>query len=289
MKRTSVYIIIFFIFLLPLIGKKKISFEFFIGISFPNYSNLYLSENGVDNYIKHYSEYLNLKYSESGTYSQITTSIPASFVIKYQINDRFSLRGSVEYNSGTASGSKTYTIKWDDFNEEYTYSNGYKVVSLIPKLGIEYKTGRFALYVDAGINIGDVSHTTEMFYTESGITYSSKNTFKGLGTGLALSIGSKYFFKIKKIGTLILRAEIFLSSINSLPGTMNTSWVNPIDGNDSNSTEGIFYIFETNPYGTGWFEDMGFYQNIPSSDTLRSIKELTLNFSSIKLGIGYSF
>ncbi len=277
------------IFALPLISKKKISFEFFLGISIPKYNNLYLTEKGVENYIKNYSEYLDLTYSESGTYSQITTSIPASLVIKYQINDRLNLIGSIEYNSGTASGSKTYTINWNDFNEEYKYSNGYKVVSLVPMVGIEYNMKNFAFYIDTGLNIGDVSHTTEVFYTESGQFYSNKNTYKGIGKGLALSIGGKYFLKVKRIGTLILKAEIFLSSINSLPGTMNSSMVNPIDGDSSSMLDGTFYIFETNPYGTDWFNDMKFYQNLPSSGTIRNIREFSLDFSSIKIGIGYSF
>lgn len=290
MKKKEFWVILCLVFfLLPLIGGKKISFEVFIGGSIPNYKNLYLSEKGVDNYLKSYADYLNLSLNEVDDYKPVNTSALLSFTTKYPIDDNFSIRGSIEYNSGSSSGEKTYTLNWPQFQEQYKYSNGYKIVSVLPMLGIEYQIGKLAFYIDGGINIGDISHTTEVSIAESGVIYIKKNTFKGVGTGLALSVGSKYYLKIDKIGTLIFKAEIFLSSINSIPGTMDKSWVNPVNGNGSTSEEGKFYIFDTNPYNTGWFQDMKFYKVIPSPDGIKNIEEFSLNFSSIKLSIGYSF
>ncbi|MBE0460739.1 MAG: hypothetical protein IBX60_03795 [Candidatus Aminicenantes bacterium] len=269
---------------------KKYEFEVSFGLSMMHANDeLYYNAKGIDSLIDQYTRFYGTNYYTSGEFCGLTALFPFNFSFNYNFSKNWFIKFSLEYGSGNTSSGKNYYANIQGVNEKYQYDFDYKTSYFMPSIGIETLLSSFRFYANAGLTFTNISYDSAFKYSENYYWHKKTDSFKFNKCGFGISVGIKYMIKILEKTNLFIKLEHLYLKINSLNGEKLSAGLNSMGENFSKSTNGTAYTYETNPYNMEWFNFWDIHESSPTSPWIRNVKELGINFSCVRIMVGFSF
>ena len=301
MKRTAMILLILFmcVYVFSQENEKKIEFEVSIGAGKGDPEAIYQRSAGFDEVISQYARYYQLNStSTAGTLGK-KFFIPVNVSLNYRLNNRLYLKAGLDYSFYSLNNSaleKTFRVNWDNFYEAYDYNFTDNVSYLMPQVGVGLRYTSFDFYGALGMGFARLTHTEELSYSESQPSYSfnTTHTYAVKGSAPGAVIGIKYrlpLFK-KSAGrgiSAMVKLEAVILKVKEFSGSKTTTGSDSEGVRYSESAAGTLYQFQWNPYASQWFDFWELYDTVPTDPSRRNFEKLGINFSGIRLMIGFSF
>ncbi len=291
--KNNILVTVFMVFvlLLPLKGEgeKKIEFVISSGISLLNPESLVIKNNGIDSSVSQYAESIQYNYKTVGKFKNMMTGLPISITVNYRLSNDLYLKFGGEYETIGNSYDKTYSISWPSFTEKMSYTIENSIKNIIPFVGIEKRFSSFGIYGIIGLNI--TSFVYKNILDLSGGSYNLKKItdIKANGKGIALYIGAKYMIKLKKKFGFLIKAEYVYRTIGSFSGKKSYKVSDSVGGDKSVIESGDLYMYDLDPYGKGSFKWWDMHKGLPNKSNIKNVESFSLNHSSIRIMLGFTF
>lgn len=275
-------------------------FEISVGVGRINPQELYYRARGIDELVGQYAGYYGGNTTITGEFKENKLMIPLSVSVNFPLKKKWYLRGGIEYGTSSSTSGKQFQILWQPMpgttmgageTQEYALSN--KIYYIMPQLGLGYRVGNsFDLYGSVGLGFTRLNYT-EDFTVQVGslVGRSSYGVFKAGGTVPGIIVGGKYRFPLGKKGAktkahAFVKLEFMMLKVNSLKGSKS---FDPGGTVAEELQDAIFYRYEWNPFGVGWFDYWDAFETDPAQTDKRNVQKMGLDFSSIRFMIGISF
>jgi hypothetical protein len=277
---------------------KKIEVEVSVGTANGDPEPIFQRAAGVDGVISQYAHYYQLDYSASGGTQEKKMFIPFNVSVNYRLNRRLYLKAGVDYVVYSQNNSvleKSFQVDWADFYEAYDYQFSDKISYLMPQVGVGFRHASFDFYGALGMGFARLTHKEELAYSESQPAYNfnTLTTYSANGSAPGAVIGIKYRLPLYKKSAgkglnAILKLEAVILKIKKFTGTRSFSGSDSEGNRMSDSADGTLYQLQWDPYGNQWIDFWELYDTVPSDASRRNFQELGINFSGIRLMIGFS-
>lgn len=277
-----------------LYGEKKkgfSGFEFSIGTAFPSFSNLaYKNDNAIGEAGDLLAFYESVGWksswnSTSGDFSNITYMVPVNAAAIFRINNQLIFKAGIELSLGESGSFMKYKIGDHENDISVIFKTKLKVSYFMPYIGVEYKLSKkISIYSSLGFGMSSLN-MTETYDLKNGsdIYYLNKSKFTGNGNGIAITLGGK--IEIRK--DIFLKLEYFYYKPGSISGDLAWSEDSWKAGKTSGNISDDFYTYENYyPYSKQWVKNLGLMSVGPN---VRNFEQLKLNFSSIRIMLGFYF
>lgn len=269
---------------------KKLEFELALGYSMAKPSELHYRATGIDSLVQQYSNLAGSDYQSEGEFKENLTTIPIHFCVNYPVADRFYVKAGLEYASGKNSGEVSYQLSHNGLEENHAYGLEDKVSYLMPFVGAEARiSSAVGLYALVGLNMAKLSHAYRFVYSENDYSETIEETIDVSGSSMSVLVGGKYMLKIGKRGKLLVKVEYLYAKISSMSGDKSRIGSNSSGERFSETVEGTPYTFRMDPYGLGGFLFWDLYETEPQSSWIQNARQLSLDISSLRLMLGFSF
>lgn len=268
---------------------KKIEYVISAGISLSKPEEMHYRAAGLDSMISQYSQFYGLENNHSGSFKENYLGIPFSINVNYLLKNDMFLKGGVEFAFMRNRSSRLYKLNWKETTEKYDYTIQNGITNIMPFFGVEKRFSSFGLYVTVGLNLAKIKHTNELNYSEGTYSMNNISEYNINGTGLSFIFGGKYMIKIGKKNRLFLKAEYLFGRLSDFSGNKTVTESDSSGESYSANESGSLYTLEYNPYDISWFKWWELYQNIPEGSDIRNVSKFSLNFSRIRMMIGFSF
>lgn len=266
---------------------KRIGFELSFGVAGINPQDFYLRQGSISTLVGQYAAIYEAAVTESGKCVEDKFLLPFQGLVHYRLNDRWSLKGGLEYGFLSASSRKDFQIALSGGVEDQSFDLDYRVSFLSPLVGAGYRiTDHFEINVSAGLAFTNLSHCEDFLSEMSDLMNSkSKWTYEVSGTAPRFSLGGLYRLMLNQTGlSAFVKVEYVVQTVAGLTGTKQVAY-----GTGTGSElEGTLYQHGWNPYGRGSFDTWDLYDGEPPASALNAEK-LRLNLSGLRLMLGLSF
>jgi hypothetical protein len=290
MKLFSILLLIFSLCLNLPAGSKKLEFEVSAGYSLSKPSELYYRATGIGSLVQQYTSLYGADFQREGEFKENLPLIPIQLSVNYPVANRFYVKAGLEYASGQNSGEVSFSLPINGLTENHVYGLENKISYLMPFVGAETRvSSAIGLYVLLGLNMANYSHAYRFDYAENGYTETIEEAIDVSGSTMAVLIGGKYMIKVGKRGKLLLKAEYLYAKLGGLSGDKTRTGSNSLGGRFSETVEGVPYTFRMDPYGLGSFLFWDLYETEPGVSWIQNIREMSLDISSIRFMVGFSF
>jgi hypothetical protein len=303
MKRTTMIFLILFmcanVHVFSRGNDKKIEFEVSVGVAKGDPESIYQRSAGIDEVISQYTRYYRLNYSSTAGTLKKKSFIPVNLSVSYRLNRQLYLRAGLDYSIYSLNNSaleKTFRVNWDNFYEAYDYNLTDNVSYLMPQVGVGFRHASVDFYGALGIGFARLTHTEELSYSESQPSYSfsTTHTYAVKGSAPGVVIGIKYRLPLFKKSSgrglsAILKLEAVILKVKEFSGSKTLTGSDSEGERFSEISAGTLYQFQWNPYASQWFDYWELYDAVPSDPSRRNFEKLGINFSGIRLMIGFSF
>ncbi len=290
MKLLSILLLVFSLCLNLPAGSKKLEFELSAGYSLSKPSELYYRATGIGSLIQQYTSLYGADFQSDGEFKEKLPLIPIQFSVNYPVANRFYVKAGLEYASGQNTGEMSFQFSHNGLTENHVYGLENKISYLMPFVGAETRVSpSIGLYVLLGLNMAKWSHAYRFDYSENGYTEAIEETIDVSGSTMAVLIGGKYMIKVGKKGKLLLKAEYLYAKLGGLSGDKTGTGSNSLGEHFSETVEGMPYTFRMDPYGLGSFLFWDLYETEPGTAWIQNAREMSLDISSIRFMIGFSF
>ena len=275
-------------------------FEISVGVGRSNPQALYYRARGIDDMVGQYVDYYGGSADITGEFKENKLMIPLSVSVNFPLKKKWYLRGGIEYGMSSSISGKQFEILWQPMpgdtigaGETQEYELSYKTYYIMPRLGLGCRVSdSFDLYGSVGLGFTRFRYT-EDFTVRVGalVGQSGSRVFKAGGTVPGFIVGGKYRFPLGKKGAEkkvhgFVKVEFMMLKVNSLKGSKSFDPGGTVAGE---LQDAVFYRYEWNPFGPGWFDYWDAFETDPAGADKRNIQKMGLNLSSIRLMIGISF
>ncbi len=269
--------------------KRKTEFVISSGISLSKPVELNYRSSGTNELLSQYIKHYGLKDSQSGTFKENFLGIPLSITVNYPLKNGLYLKGGVEYVSYGNNSSKLYTLKWENLTEKFDYTLKDRITDIMPVIGIEKMFSSFSLYLSAGLDLMNIKHSDDIDYNSKNYSSSKFTEYNIKGKGFGILLGGKYIFKIGENKRLFLKVEYVAGKIGGFSGTKIMKSSDSSGELSSENISGDVYSYEYNPYNISWFRWWELSEDLPKGSNIRGVKKFSMNFSRLRLILGFAF
>jgi len=271
--------------------ERKLEFEVSGGLSFiSKHDDFYSRIAGNEILVNQYSQYYGVTLvSESGEIGKIKYFIPLNLSLNYKLSRNTYLKIGFEFSSGKTTTTQRIRVQWDDTVESYSYDYDYRLASLMPYIGLETRFSSFGIYATVGYNFTDFTLNQYFEYTVGQQKLNVADEYDTRGKTIAFTLGGKYIINMGKKNHLLIKAEFLYLKVGSFTGDKVTNGSYSSGETFSETSEGTIYIYEIDPYEIEGFNYWELYQTIPDGTNPQGAKELSINLSSLRIMIGFSF
>jgi len=267
---------------------KKMEYVISLGMSFVKPKNLILKNNGIDSSVSQYADSLGYDHKTEGKFKEKMMGIPISFIVNYKLSDGIYLKFGGEYETISNLSDKAYSVSWPSLTEKMDYSVKNSITNIMPFVGIEKRFSSFGVYAIIGLNLTSFKYENILDLNDGSYSLKKVTEIKASGTGIGFNIGAKYMIKLNKYG-IIVKAEYAIRTISSFSGDKSYKATDSLGNKSGTEESGSLYIYDYDPYGKGGFEWWDIHKNSPNASNIKNVKDFSLNISSIRMMIGFTF